>query len=73
MDSDALIDALTEEFLESIPQPNRPMAPFLWVGGKGNLARWIIEFLPRGGSMLSPLPGPPRCFGTSLSPTRWRS
>jgi hypothetical protein len=57
MDTDALIDALGEEFLAGIPQPSRPMAPFLWVGGKGNLARWILRYLPKGHIYVEPFAG----------------
>jgi DNA adenine methylase len=62
MSLDALIDALGEEFLAGIPQPSRPMAPFQWLGGKGNLARWIIKFLPRGRIYVEPFAGAASVF-----------
>ena len=48
MDADALIDALGEEFLESIPRPNRPMAPFRWVGGEGEPGPLDSPLPPQG-------------------------
>lgn len=33
---------------EQFPKPNRIMAPTNWVGGKGLLARWIVEYIPHG-------------------------
>jgi DNA adenine methylase len=62
MNLDALIDALGEEFLAGIPQPSRSMAPFMWMGGKGNLARWIIKFLPRGKLYVEPFAGAASVF-----------
>jgi len=37
------IEELKKEFLDGIPTPPRPMAPFRWAGGKGKLARWIVQ------------------------------
>ncbi len=59
---DKLIDAMTEEFLERIPKPSRVMAPFQWVGGKGNLARWIVRFLPPGKVYVEPFAGAASVF-----------
>ena len=62
MGIDECIDDLTEEFLESIPQPSRPMALFRWVGGKGNLAVWIAQFIPRGKVYVEPFAGAASVF-----------
>lgn len=35
--------------LAHIQKPPKPIAPFHWGGGKGNLARFILEHLPRKG------------------------
>lgn len=36
------------EFLDGIPEPYWLMAPFLWLGGKGRVASWIVQYIPRG-------------------------
>ena len=45
------IEELKREFLDGIPTPPRPMAPFRWAGGKGNLVRWIIQYVPMAGKI----------------------
>lgn len=40
---------IDREILNSLPQPRRTMAPFLWYGGKGNLVKRIVPLLPREG------------------------
>jgi DNA adenine methylase len=37
----------SRELRAALPTPNRVMAPFMWYGGKGQLAKWIKGFLPR--------------------------
>jgi DNA adenine methylase len=51
------IETLKRDFLDTIPLPPRPMAPFQWVGGKGNLVRWIIQFVPAGHIYVEPFAG----------------
>jgi DNA adenine methylase len=56
------IEELKKEFLDSIPAPPRPMAPFQWAGGKGNLARWIIQYVPSGSIYVEPFAGAASVF-----------
>jgi len=46
MDTKALMEELMSEVLDNLPTPSRPMAPFRWFGGKGNLVRWLLRYLP---------------------------
>jgi len=46
------IEELKKEFLDSIPKPPRPMAPFRWAGGKGKLVRWIVQYMKRNPTTL---------------------
>jgi DNA adenine methylase len=39
-------EALRQEILRTIDLPNRIMAPFRWFGGKGNLVKWLLRYLP---------------------------
>jgi len=51
------IEELKREFLDGIPTPPRPMAPFQWAGGKGNIARWIVQYIPAGQIYVEPFAG----------------
>jgi len=51
------IEELKREFLDGIPIPPRPMAPFRWAGGKGNLATWIVQYVPAGQIYVEPFAG----------------
>jgi DNA adenine methylase len=51
------IEELKNDFLDSIPPPPRPMAPFRWAGGKGKLVRWIIQYVPSGHIYVEPFAG----------------
>jgi len=57
MTTDAAISDLKKAFLDSIPAPPRLMAPFQWAGGKGILARWIIQYVPSGRVYVEPFAG----------------
>ena len=39
------------EVLEAIPEPTRTMAPFMWPGGKGAIAKWVVSHLPRNATV----------------------
>ena len=51
------IEELKREFLDGIPTPPRPMAPFQWAGGKGNLVTWIVQYVPAGQIYVEPFAG----------------
>jgi len=51
------IEGLKKEFLDGIPTPPRPMAPFRWAGGKGKLAAWIVQYVPAGHIYVEPFAG----------------
>jgi DNA adenine methylase len=51
------IEELKKDFLDSLPAPPRPMAPFGWAGGKGNLVIWIIQYIPYGQIYVEPFAG----------------
>jgi DNA adenine methylase len=62
------IEELKREFLEGIPAPPRPMAPFQWAGGKGNLATWIVQYVPAGQIYVEPFAGAASVFWLLPSP-----
>jgi DNA adenine methylase len=62
------IEELKKEFLDGIPTPPRPMAPFQWAGGKGNIARWIVQYIPAGQIYVEPFAGASSVFWYLPSP-----
>ncbi len=68
VDLDELIDQATMEFVSGLPDPAKPMAPFLWLGGKGNLVSWVIRFIPRGRIYVEPFAGAASVFWNLPAP-----
>jgi len=62
------IEELKKEFLNGIPTPPRPMAPFRWTGGKGKLATWIVQHVPAGQIYVEPFAGAGSVFWHLPSP-----
>ena len=55
-------DAITAEALAAIPKPNRIIGPVRWYGGKGMLARWIVQQIPKGRLYCEPYCGAASVF-----------
>ncbi len=55
-------DQIKKEFLSGIKDPPRVMAPFKWPGGKGNLVKWIIQYVPQGRIYIEPFAGAASVF-----------
>ena len=56
------ISDYSKVLLDSLPSPKRVMAPFLWFGGKGMLARKIVSRLPQGKIYVEPYCGAASVF-----------
>jgi DNA adenine methylase len=55
-------ELIKKEFLSGIKEPPRVMAPFKWPGGKGNLAKWIVQYIPHGHTYVEPFSGAASMF-----------
>jgi DNA adenine methylase len=53
---------IDDAVVEQIAQPNRVMAPVMWYGGKGNLARRLMPHLPPGKVYVEPYCGAASMF-----------
>lgn len=49
--------AYSRAIRNALPKPNRIMAPFTWYGGKGNLVKRILPYLPSGRIYVEPFAG----------------
>ena len=62
MDFKKAIEGIMYNFLDAIREPIRTMAPFRWPGGKGNLASWIVKYVPIGRTYVEPFAGAASVF-----------
>ncbi len=65
---DVAPDEAIREFLDGISEPYWLRAPFLWLGGKGRVASWLVQHIPQGKIYVEPSAGAASVFWHRTKP-----